>query len=91
MKVGTAPGAQNGGNIALTVLFDSDFTLNCAGASSIDFVAMGQSACEQAFNGIAQECEYGSTSWPGYDASYPSFGGVAGAECGLWSVYGQSA
>ena len=87
---GIVPGAEDGGNIALDVLYDGDYCLNTETPNEIDFGQMGQEGCEQAFGGINTACGEDPT-WSGYNADNSGFGGVAGQLCGLWSVYGQPA
>ena len=82
--------AENGGFIALTVLFDAAY---CdPGTSSedqkLDFKAFGQDQCEQyLYQELAQFCAKDST-WGDYNPDYSLEGGVYGANCALWSMEG---
>lgn len=90
MKPGIVPGAENGGNIALTVLYDDNYCMNSPNPGKIDFAALGQETCEQLWGGIIQACET-DPSWSNNDPKNQGLGGVAGMFCGLWSVNGQPA
>ena len=87
MKAGTTPGAEDGGNIAISILFDGDYCANSATPDSIDFAKMGQETCEQAFGQVNEGCSE-DESWDGYDKDKSGFGGVAGALCGIWGIAG---
>ena len=90
MKAGIAPGAENGGNIALSVIYDDNYCMNSPNPGKIDFAALGQSQCEMLWGQITEGCETDPT-WTNNDSQYEGMGGVAGMFCGLFGVTGQPA
>ena len=57
VQPGIVPGAEEGGNIALTVLFSAGHCANSPTPDSVDFERMGQQTCEQFFGQINQLCK----------------------------------
>lgn len=88
-----ANAAENGGQIALSILFDVD---SCDPGTStpnqqVVFATMGQQTCEQNLYGVlAQVCAQDNT-WGDYNPQYTLEGGVYAGSCALWSMSGLPA
>ena len=89
-----APGIQqgkteNGGSMALAVMFDQSLCSPDQSTSTLDFAAMGLDNCvENLYTNIQLVCSQDST-WVSYDPQWTLLGGTFGASCGLFSLYGQ--
>lgn len=88
-----AGGAEKGGKISLSILFDVD---SCDPGTStadqkVDFAAMGQDKFYQSlYEPMATGCAQDST-WGDYDANYTLEGGARAVNCAIWSMSGLAA
>ena len=93
-KPGSVPGgAEDGGQIALTVLFyaNSCDPGTAAEDQKVDFAVMGQDACYQnLYSTLAEFCSQDPT-WTDYDPDYSLEGGVWAGSCAMWSMEGLPA
>ncbi|KAF2233140.1 hypothetical protein EV356DRAFT_503985 [Viridothelium virens] len=82
--------AENDGHLAVAVIFDVSSCPQDKSNSTLDFAGLGQEECEMdLFGAIGEMCSQDS-QWPGYNPDFTIEGGAYLADCGLWSVTGQT-
>ncbi|KAL9106503.1 MAG: hypothetical protein Q9227_008482 [Pyrenula ochraceoflavens] len=89
-KSGIQPdAAENGGDAALSVLFDIKACPTDKKTTSIDFSTYDQTKCVENFYGIFNQICVIDSTWGSYDKDYTLMGGVFLNDCAMWGLVGQ--
>ena len=81
--------AEGGKDMVLNVMFDVTACPSDKSKTTLNFTALGQQNCGQdLYTAIETVCQEDRT-WANFNKDFTLQGGVFGADCGLWSIYGQ--
>jgi hypothetical protein len=81
--------AENGADMAVSILFDITACPSNKANSTVDFVKLGQTQCEEDLYGALSEVCAEDKTWSNFNPDFTMEGGVYANDCALWAINGQ--